>query len=1650
MPHAPDTFVHLHNHTEFSLLDGASRISGMVQRAAELEMPALALTDHGVMYGAITFYKACKAAGIKPILGFEAYVAPRSRHSKEGRVDRDPYHLTLLAADAQGYRNLMKLCSIGQMEGMYYKPRIDREVLAQCSEGLICLSGCLAGEVAQKLVADDMDGAREAIATYRDIFTPDRYLLEVQRHGIPEQEKVNEGLKKLAPEFGLRLVSTNDLHYVHEHDADAHDVLLCLQTGNNFDDPNRWRFGSSDFYLKTPQEMAQTFTDMPEALAHTLEVADQVDLQIEMGKTLLPPFEVPAGYDAQGYLRKVVEDGLKWRFDGNPPKEAVDRADMELEVIRQTGYATYFLIVWDFYRFARSNKILTGPGRGSAASSLVGYCLGITNLNPLSHGLLFERFLNKDRVDMPDIDCDFSVEGREKVIRYVTEKYGKDRVAQIATFTTMASKAAIRDVGRVLGVPLKEADRLSKLVPVHQGRAKSLDEALQEVPEFKAAYESGQQTGPDGRTYDIKRLVDVARALEGVSRNVSTHAAGVVIAPEPLVHFAPVQYGPGRDTVITQYSGKPVADVGLLKMDFLGLQNLDIISTCLRLIKEHRGVEIDLDRLVYDDVKTFDLICAADTHGVFQLESAGFRRLMDDMKPRSFEELTAAVALFRPGPMQDIPAYIARKHGRIPITYPHEKLEPILKDSYGVFVYQEQVMMAARVLAGFTLSEADILRSAMGKKDKVKMAHQEEKFLAGCVENGIPQQKAQELFDGIARFASYGFNRCVAGDTVVYEAETGERTTVEDLYRNRRPFMVHALDERGGLVRRPVTDVVSNGAKPLFELRTRSGRRIRATATHRFRTWAGWVPLAELCPKDLIATPRRLPVASTASWPEHKLIVLAGLIAEGNTCRPNCLCYNNNPELIADFAAAAGRFERTLPRVQTRSDGSYEVVLCGGPSAAGVRSVNSRLLKGQGERSRPGVCAWAEGLGIRDLRAVDKKVPPAVFELRDGDIALFLGRLWAGDGHICSGDQPTPFYATSSQQLADDVQALLLRLGILSRIHVKRLSHRGGTRTGYTVHLMGSGASERFLARIAPHCVGRSDDVGRLARHLDRAERGPESGDVVPVAVASPADAARREQAITWSALERGSGVSSHGLSWSPPEKRGFRPATVERTAGFLGSKELVLHAYSDVFWDEVVSIEPAGTEETYDLTVDRDHNFVADGIIVHNSHSAAYAMISYQTAYFKANYAVEYMTSLLTHMQGNGDRVAAAIVDAKARGIDILLPAINESGVDFTISGDSAIRFGLAAIKNAGRSAVEQIVAERMEHGEYKSLEDLCERITGMQEVNARALESLVRSGACDVFGERNQLLANLDVVRRRAERVRKERESGQTSLFDMGGADAAEEPVGYAVQATPMSDEEKLRSEKELLGLYLSDHPLNRIQGELAQLTDAKAVDITTDLQEQEVRIGGLVREVRRVVTRRGQVMAYATVEDLTGLIDVVLFPRSFDQYRSLFEPDRVLVIQGKVDAARGGGPRNGSQEEEAAGPEVEEAEPATVVCDMAWAYDDPECVPVERKKQLHVHVPDRGEGVVDELVTLLRAHPGEDEVYLHFQVDGQTVTVQPAKQYRVAADIAAKLAFDTHFGQEVATLEMIRPRIASSNGNGNGYRNGNGRSNGRNGKG
>jgi DNA polymerase-3 subunit alpha len=1180
MPHAPNSFVHLHNHTEYSLLDGAGRINRLVRKAAELGMPAVALTDHGVMYGAVQFYQQCLEAGVKPILGCELYVAPRSRFQREGRADRDPHHLTVIARSAEGYLNLLRLCSVGHLEGLYYKPRVDKEVLAAHSKGLVALSGCLAGEVASKVTAGDLEGARGAVAEYRDIFGADDYFLEVQRHGIQEQEGVNQALVGFAKEFKLRLSATNDLHYVERDDAEAHDVLLCLQTGALYDDPKRWRFGSQDFYVKSAEEMAALFPELPDALQSTLDIADSCDVKLALGKTLLPPFDVPDGMTPDAYLAKRVEEGLRWRY-GTPSAVHRERADSELAVISQTGYASYFLIVWDFYNFARQNGIATGPGRGSAAGSLVSFALGITNLDPLQHGLYFERFLNKDRVSMPDIDCDFSVEGREKVIRYVTEKYGADRVAQIITFTTMASKAAIRDVGRVLDVPLREADRLSKLVPVWQGRSKSLDDALKEVPEFREAYES------DAR---IKKLIDVAKNLEGVSRNVSTHAAGVVIAPDPLVNYAPLQLGPGRETVITQYDMNAVGAIGLLKMDFLGLQNLDIIATAVELLKQRRGLELEMSQLPLDDKAAYELIAAADTHGVFQLDGAGMRRMLTEMRPQDFGDVTAAVALYRPGPMVNIPAFIARKHGRERIEYLHPKLEPILRDTYGVMIYQEQVMETARQLCGFSLSEADILRAAMGKKDKAKMAKQREKFLAGAAGNGIDQVTADRLFEGITKFAEYAFNK----------------------------------------------------------------------------------------------------------------------------------------------------------------------------------------------------------------------------------------------------------------------------------------------------------------------------------------------------------------------------------------------------------------------------------------------------------AHSAAYAVLSYQTAYLKANYPLEYLTALLIHEQGSADKVAATIVDCRAHGIEVLPPDVNVSGVDFSVAGD-AIRFGLGAIKNIGVAACGAVVAERSKDGPFTSRDDLLERLAAIPEVNFRAVQSLVESGACDSLDDRNRLLFNLDKGWESAAGAARDRAAGQTTLFE-------EMPIEQSVPPSvqPMSSEDRLRLEKELLGLYLSDHPLKRVAAELARLTDAQALEITSDIQGQEVRVGGLVRERRRVVTKKGQIMAYVELEDLTGTIDVILFPRQYEQYHRLFEPDALVVVFGKVDV-RAGNRSNGPASPE--GEELEaEVERASVVIEQAWAWDDPDCAPVARRQVLHLAVPAGTAVEMAQLQELFSSHPGPDEVVLHLRIPGHEVVLAPDPRYHVAAASPLTSELDRLLGPKSSWVETIRNKAPNGNGNGRyGRRNG-----------
>jgi len=805
MSHAD--FVHLHLHTEYSLLDGACRLDRLVDKAHELKFPALAITDHGAMHGVIDFYQAAREKGIKPIIGCEVYVAPGSRLDKKtSSGGRDVYHhLGLLARDVNGYKNLIQLTTEAHLTGYYYKPRIDKELLAAHKDGLIALSGCLASEIPDLIMKDQIDKARDVVDWFKQTLGADNFYLELQNHGIAEQAKVNRHLIQWAKEFGLKLVATNDVHYIEKSHSHAHDCLICIGTQTQLADTKRMRYEPEQFYLRTAEEMKARFAETPEAVKNTLEVAEKCNLEIEFGKLHYPVFHPPEHFTREGYLRKLLAEGLLRRYtihakaegkefvvegiddparlptyqvEGTASsvpansgqrqsaalqtalKAVMDRLKLELTVIEKTGFLSYFLIVGDFIRYGHEHGIAC-VARGSAAGSIVTYLLEISNVDPIRYGLLFERFLNPERVNPPDIDIDFADDRRADVIEYVREKYGRDSVAQIITFGTMGAKSVVRDVGRVMGLSYSECDRLAKMIPFDLKM--TLEKALKQSPEFKEAYQTEEVT---------RELIDTALILEDITRNASVHAAGVVIGDQPLVNLLPLKQD-DSGTLVTQYAMNPVGDLGLLKMDFLGLKTLTVIRNTCEMVKRTHGVEVPIDHLPLDDAKTYDLLNKAETLGVFQLESGGMRDLCRKFQISSVEHITALVALYRPGPMELIPEFIKRRHGEMEIRYEHPLLEPIARETYGILIYQEQVMQAAQVLAGFTLGSADLLRRAMGKKKPEEMAKQRAVFVKGCREkNNIPEKQANEIFDLLEKFAGYGFNKSHAAAYAIVAYQT--------------------------------------------------------------------------------------------------------------------------------------------------------------------------------------------------------------------------------------------------------------------------------------------------------------------------------------------------------------------------------------------------------------------------------------------------------------------------------------------------------------------------------------------------------------------------------------------------------------------------------------------------------------------------------------------------------------------------------------------------------------------------------------------------------------------------------------------------------------------------------------------------------------
>ena len=1046
-------FVHLHVHSEYSLLDGAAQLDGLVEKAKDLAFPAIALTDHGNLFGAVDFYSAAKKAGVKPIVGCELYVAPGSRFersSQDGGYE-GASHATVLVRNEAGYRNLIKLVSKAYLEGFYYKPRVDRELLAQHADGLLVLSGCLNSEVSKLLSAGEDAKAKQVAGWYQDVFGRDHYFMELQSHGIEEQSRVTAGTLRLAEALGAPICGTNDSHYLEAGHARAHEALLCIQTGTTMSDPNRWKFSTDEFYLKSADEMREVFRELPDAYRNTLAVAERCDLDMSFGKFHLPNYQVPAGFTLDSYLEHLALEGLRARY-GTAPADAVqERLRYELGVISTMGFSGYFLVVWDFIAFARRQGIAVGPGRGSSAGSLVAYCLGITNVDPIRYGLLFERFLNPERISMPDMDIDFADDRRDEVIRYVVERYGEDRVAHIITFGTMGAKAVIRDVGRVLGFSYGEADRIAKLVPSFPLNI-SLDESLEKAPELAQSVK---------RDPKVAELWSVAKALEGCTRHASVHASAVVISDEPLMERVPLYKDPKRPELITGFAMGPIEKLGLLKMDFLGLRTLTVIVDAVALVQASRGITLDADRLPLDDARTYQLLSDARTLGVFQLESQGMRDALQKLRPERIEDIIAMVALYRPGPMDLIPEFVNRRHGRSEIAYEHPAMERHLQETYGIMVYQEQVMRLAADLAGFTLGQADTLRKAMGKKDRELMAQQREQFITGCKANKVEGRKAERIWDLIEKFAGYGFNK----------------------------------------------------------------------------------------------------------------------------------------------------------------------------------------------------------------------------------------------------------------------------------------------------------------------------------------------------------------------------------------------------------------------------------------------------------SHAACYGVVAYQTAYLKANYPVEFMAALLTSEMDRTDKIVQYMEESRAMGLAIAPPDVNRSGARFTVEGP-VLRFGLAAIKNVGESAIDSIVRLRQETGAFGSLTDFCARVD-LRLLNRRVLESLIKAGAFDGFGDtRAGLLATLDQAMEAGQRRQRDREEGQTSLFDApGGASSAPGAAGGPALSSPPAvpewpAEQLLTYEKDVLGFYISGHPLERYRDRARELGTAAAADVASRPVGARVALLGQLSQVRERATKSGNRMAFAALDAVDGSVSLTIFPEALKACAAALHAPGPVIVKGRID--------------------------------------------------------------------------------------------------------------------------------------------------------
>ena len=1473
-------FVHLHVHSHYSLLESLPKVGQILDQVKEQGGDAVALTDNGALYGIIEFYKKAQKAGIKPIIGMDAYLAPHGHQQRRGKVDAKPYRIVLLAENNKGYKNLLKLSSIGFLDGFYYRPRIDKDLLREHKEGLIALTAGTYGEIPSLIRDYGKEKAKEALQEYLEIFGPEHLYLElVDRPEVPEQESTNATMIELGKEMNIPLVVCKNSFYLHPEDRQAWKILQCVRGGKTLEDYERMNQFDYDASLIAPDTIIERFKDVPEAIENTRKIADRCNVEIELGVWHFPPVDIPEGETADTLLRKQTYELAGKKYSEPLSDEVKKRIDYELDIIKYKEYSGYFISVADYTKWARDNAVVTTT-RGSAAGSIVSYIIGISSIDPLEYQLPFERFLNPERPSAPDVDADFADNQRDRVLKYVTEKYGKDRVAQICTFGTMLARGSVRDVGRALGHPYAFVDQIAKQVPMgQQGMPMTLKRAMEENPELKNMYEA------DGR---VRQVIDTARQIEGCARHVSVHAAGVVISPGPLTDYTPLQIDTREGKVITQYEMHAVEDAGLVKMDFLGIRNLSILGDAIKIVSKTKGVDVDIENIAVDDKKTFALLAKGHTMGVFQLSGDGMTKYLVELKPTRVEDIMAMVALYRPGPIEFIPEYIRRKHNPELIDYPHELLEDILKKSLGLLIYQDDVMLTAIKLAGYSWLEADLFRKAMGKKIPELMLEQEKKFKGGCVEKKIPKQLANDLWERIKPFAMYAFNKCITGDTVLTDARSGKRFTVEELYRSQRTPKLHSLDQKGKLQPKRVMAVKSNGKKSVWQVKTRSGRTITATDNHPFLTFSGWQLLSDIKVGDRVGLARSVDLKQT-SYPieDKRLATLGYLIAEGNLCHHSgAYFYSKNKEEINDFIDSCSVFKNVKITVKDR--GNVFSIYIGQKN----RTQGNELFK------------WIKELGLCGKIAKDKDLPNFIYQLNNTQLAVLVGKMWQGDGCIHLGQGGQIFYATSSKRLAKGLQHILLRFRIQSTVHTKQFRYRGGYRVGYTIHISRHQNIQRFSESIGQHLIGtKKQDLQQLIQEhpiisgkiSKMSARG--SADLIPVEVMKEIRQEIQEQGMSFRECARQAGVSDR-LFGNDLRRKGYLRETIKRLAQILKSDSLLDIATSDVYWDEILSIESKGEQMTYDLTIRDTHNFLANDFIVHNSHASSYGMVAYQTAYMKANYPAEYMASLMTAESADLEKVALAVQECARMGIKVLPPDINESLKTFTYIDDQTVRFGLLVIKNLGSEVIESMIEERKTNGPFEDLADFAGRVSH-RAFNKKSLEAMIKAGALDRFGNRNMLLQNAEQILNFNRETIREKEQNQTSLFDL--APDLEQSKLRLKDYPRAPKNEYLAWEKEYLGLYITNHPYSDQAKALEGLV-IHCNQVNDQKVNKFVRVAGMISACKRITTKKGDPMAFLTLQDMTETTEVIVFPRTLLEFDHLLTEGNTVLISAKVNEREG----------------------------------------------------------------------------------------------------------------------------------------------------